>query len=128
MNDIQFAAIALVAIAALVSAFQIALAIGAPWGEWAYGGQNIGVLPQSLRISSGFSLVVYALQVAHFGSHATWWEPPFGIAVSEVLDWVFVAFFALGTVMNGISRSRKERYLWTPVVALSLVCALVIAL
>ncbi len=128
MNDIQTAGAVLCAIAAVVSAFQIALASGAPWGEWAFGGQNPGVLPKHLRISSGLSLVVYALQIMHFGSRAGWWIPIFADVVSSVLDWVFVAFFALGTVMNGISRSHKERYLWTPVVAISLACALWIAL
>lgn len=128
MNDIQIAATVLSAIAAIVSAFQIALASGAPWGEWAFGGQNPGVLPKRLRISSGLSLVVYALQIVHFGSRAGWWMPIAGEPVASVLDWIFVAFFALGTVINGISRSRKERYVWTPVVAISLACALWIAL
>lgn len=128
MNDIQIAATILSVIAAVVSAFQIALAAGAPWGEWAFGGSNRGVLPKRLRVSSALSLAVYALQVIHFGSRAGWWMPVFGENVATSLDWIFVAFFALGTVMNGISRSHKERYLWTPVVAISLACALWIAL
>jgi hypothetical protein len=38
---------------------------------------------------------------------------------------VLVALFAIATVMNGISRSRIERAIWTPVSAVLLVCALV---
>lgn len=128
MNDIQIAASVLVIIAAIVSAFQIALAAGAPWGEWAFGGQHPGTLPRQFRVSSALSVVVYALQIAHFGSVASWWSAPFGDTASGILNWVFVAFFGLGTIMNGISRSRKERFLWTPVVALSLVCAVWVAL
>ncbi|MEY4477031.1 MAG: hypothetical protein RJA31_535 [Actinomycetota bacterium] len=128
MTDIQISAAILAGIAVLVSVFQIALAAGAPWGEWAFGGQNKGTLPRNLRASSAISLVVYGVQIAHFGSRAGWWAPPFGESVGSVLDWVFVAFFALGTVMNGISRSAKERYTWTPVVLVSLVCALWVVL
>ncbi len=128
MNDVQFPASILVFIAGGVALFQIALALGAPWGEWAFGGQHPGRLPRSFRISSATSLVVYGVQIAHFGAVATWWASPFNELVSTILNWVFVAFFAMGTVMNGISRSPKERFLWTPIVALSLACALIVAL
>ncbi|MFM6967791.1 MAG: hypothetical protein ACKOWN_02520 [Microbacteriaceae bacterium] len=128
MSDIQISAAILCGIAVLVSIFQIALAAGAPWGEWAFGGQNKGTLPRNLRASSGLSLILYGVQIAHFGSRVGWWATPFGESTSSVLDWVFVVFFALGTVMNGISRSPKERYTWTPIVLLSLVCALWVAL
>ena len=42
-----------------------------------------------------------------------------------VVLWVLVALFAIATAMNGISRSRIERAIWTPVSAVLLVCALV---
>ena len=128
MNDTFIPALVLVVIAAIVSMFQVALASGAPWGEWAFGGQTKGVLPLNLRISSAMSLLVYAAQIAHYGAVANFWAPPLGNAATPVIDWVFVVFFSLGLVMNSISRSHKERNLWTPVVAVSLGCALVIAL
>lgn len=128
MNDIQIASTILCAIAVLVAVFQVALASGAPWGEWAFGGQNKGRLPRSLRISSGVSLIVYAIQFTHFGSRAGFWVAPFGESAATVFDWVFVGFFVLGSIMNGISRSQKERYLWTPIVLFSLACALWVAL
>ncbi len=128
VNDVSLAASALVVVATIVAVFQIALAAGAPWGEWAFGGQNKGALPVNLRISSIVSLLVYAAQITHYGAVAEFWVSPFGIVVAPVLDWVFVVFFSLGLVMNLISRSHKERNLWAPVVAVSLGCALVIAL
>ena len=33
-----------------IAAFQVFLAAGKPWGEYAFGGQNKGVLPRHLRI------------------------------------------------------------------------------
>ena len=37
---------------AVVAAFQVALAAGAPWGRAAWGGQHQGRLPARLRIAS----------------------------------------------------------------------------
>ncbi len=56
------AAIVAVVLLSIIAAFQLALALGAPWGEAAWGGQNPGVLPRGLRIASGIAaLVVYPL-------------------------------------------------------------------
>jgi len=38
--------------------FQIALAAGVPWGEFAWGGSHPGTLPRQLRIASGASVAV----------------------------------------------------------------------
>ncbi len=45
----QFARVTAVAATGAVSAFEIALALGAPWGAVAFGGQHPGVLPRHLR-------------------------------------------------------------------------------
>jgi hypothetical protein len=42
--------------------------------------------------------------------------------------WALTAYFAVGVVMNGLSRSRKERLLMTPVALGLFACYLVIAL
>lgn len=41
---------------------------------------------------------------------------------------VLVGYFALGIVVNGISRSLPERLVMTPVVTVLAVCCLVVAL
>ena len=128
VTDSTLPAILLIVVAIGVSGFQIALALGAPLGEWAFGGQHQGVLPPQFRVASVVSLLLYAFQIAHYGSIAGWWLPPISNDTVGVINWIFVAFFSVGTVMNGISRSVKERVAWTPVVAASLVCALWIAL
>ena len=54
------AAIALVVILSLLAVFQLALALGAPLGHFAWGGQH-RVLPGRLRIGSLVSIVIYAI-------------------------------------------------------------------
>lgn len=124
----NIAAITICIILILAGIFQALLASGKPWGEWAYGGQNAGVLPKELRISSVFAIFIYIVQIFHYLGQAQVISSLFSTSVNEVINWVMVAFFALGTLMNGISRSKKERNLWTPILFLSLVGSVLVAL
>ena len=93
-----------------VGAFQVALAAGAPWGAAAWAGQTTGVLPPSLRIASGVSVLVYgglAAVVATDRLHsATRWRL---LTAASML-------MVLGAVGNVASQSPVER-LWAPVAA-----------
>lgn len=101
-----------------IAAFQVLLAAGMPWGKYAFGGQNVGVLSLRLRIASIFSsliLLAFALVnlqqagvVVVSANPLTW----------EIGSWVVTCYAVLGTLMNAISRSRPERFLWTPIAAL----------
>ena len=42
--------------------------------------------------------------------------------------WVIAVYFALGIVMNGISRSKPERYTMTPVVIVLTAASVILAL
>jgi predicted cobalt transporter CbtA len=59
--------------------FQIAIVLGAPLGEYAYGGQNPGILKLPFRIASVFSaLVMFAIAghyLAQLGSLRRSWTP-----------------------------------------------------
>lgn len=121
------AAIVFTVILAMLAVFQIALVFGAPFGEYAWGGQRTGRLPAGYRVGSAVSIVLYLLFAAIVLSRS-------GI-ISLVPDrlsvpgvWIVFAYLALGTLMNAISRSRKERIVMTPVAAVLAVLALIVAL
>ena len=120
------AAIVACLILAALAVFQALLIAGRPLGRYAWGGQH-EVLPRNLRIGSAISILLYAVFAIIILESA-------GVAdmlpdvVAEVGIWVLTAYFALGIVMNGISRSKPERAVMTPVcVVLTLLC-LVVAL
>jgi hypothetical protein len=48
--------------------------------------------------------------------------------LTEVSSWVLCAYFAVGIVMNGISRSRPERFVMTPTVLVLALLYLVLSL
>ena len=99
-----------------IAVFQLMLVAGKPWGEYAWGGQNKGVLPVGYRIGSAISLcVLLAFAAINLFAGGFFPLPALGISV-KTLQWVVTGYAALGSVMNAISRSQKERNLWTPVV------------
>ena len=120
------AAIALTVILALLAVFQLALALGAPLGRFAWGGQH-RVLPTRLRIGSLVSIVIYGL-VAVLALDKVGLIDVVPDVVSDIGMWVVFAYFVLGIPLNAISRSKPERYTMTPVVAVLAVLSLLVAL
>lgn len=103
----------LTAVLTLLAVFQIALVFGAPLGRFAWGGQH-RVLPGRLRIGSAVTVLVYAL-IALIAWDRAGVIDIFGDAFSQIAMWVIFAYFALGIVMNAVSRSRPERLTMVPV-------------
>ena len=120
------AAIALVVMLSLLAVFQLALALGAPLGHFAWGGQH-RVLPGRLRIGSLVSIVIYAI-IAVLALDRVWLIDVVPDVVSTVGMWVVFAYFVIGIPLNAISRSKPERYVMTPVVTVLAVLSLLVAL
>jgi hypothetical protein len=118
---IVFSAVVAVVLLAALAVFQVALAAGAPIGQFAWGGQH-RVLPSRLRIGSAVSTALYALFAL-----IIWIAASRSSAVGAVGIWVLTAFFGLGVLMNAASRSRPERLLMTPVALVLALCCLAIA-
>jgi hypothetical protein len=128
MSPVIIAALIQASISLGVAAFQVALVAGAPWGEYAMGGQNPGTLPSRLRIASGVSALIMLAQSGHYLAQAGVLTPLLPHDLNAVVNWFWFAFTAIGLVMNSITRSKKERNLWVPVLAVSFVATLVVAL
>lgn len=111
---------------AVVAAFQIGLAAGAPWGRAAWGGRDGRVLTQKLRIASGIAgLFIYPtiiVWVASVSGLIGGGPKPAG----RVSIWVFAGLFLLGAIMNAASRSPVER-LWAPVSLVISICLGIVA-
>lgn len=123
------AAVVASALFAVLIAFQLALALGAPWGRAAYGGAEPGVLPPRLRVSSAVAVVVWtaiALAVARRAGLPVW--APVPDAWLPVVAWVVVGLLVIAVALNAITRSVVERAIWLPTSLVLLVAVLVVAL
>ena len=125
MSEIA-ALIYLIATGAVVT-FQLALALGAPWGSYAMGGAFPGRFPATMRAAAIGQAVVLVLMAAVVLSR-TGLVLPGWTAASRWLIWVVVAFGATGVVLNAITPSAGERRVWLPMAFIMLACSLTVAL
>jgi hypothetical protein len=108
--------------------FQAAIVLGAPLGEYSYGGANKGVLPRNYRVSSVFS-ALFALAVSgHYLSQLGLIPQLLASDANSIANWVLVGFAILATIVNNISRSKKERLIWGPTTFLMLIASVTVAL
>ena len=123
----EVAAIIAVVLLAVVAVFQITLALGAPLGKAAWGGQQEAVLPGRFRIASAvagaiiYPLIILLVMISS-DLVAADWLPRIGSAVM----WALAALFTIGALGNFASRSKIER-IWGPVSLGIAVCCGVIA-
>lgn len=107
--------------------FQVALIAGAPLGHLAWGGRD-RVLPRRKRLGSGTSILLYVaftvivLQRAELIAVLPWSTFPY------VATWVLVGYFILGIGLNGLSRSRAEKWTMAPLCAVLAALTTLIAL
>mmetsp|Transcript_13780 Transcript_13780/g.25964 ORF Transcript_13780/g.25964 Transcript_13780/m.25964 type:complete len:149 (-) Transcript_13780:1480-1926(-) len=98
-----------------ISIFQLVLALGVPLGKAAWGGSS-SKLSTTLRVASGISCFLWAF-ISHLLCIKT------GLVTSNLFSETFVnkalnfLFYLLmvSCVMNWISQSLVERYIWGPV-------------
>ena len=114
------------ALLAGVALFQVALVLGAPWGEYTQGGSTAGSLPAGQRAVAAVSAVLLVVMagalLARVGVGPMSALPR---GVIAVLAWFTVVYSVAGVVLNLATPSAKERMLWAPATALIAVLALV---
>lgn len=111
----------------VVVLFQLALALGAPWGAYAMGGAFPGRLPPKVRLAALAQAILLGLMAAVVLSRAGLVLPGWSQA-SVWLTWVIVAFAAISILLNTITPSAGERRLWLPVTLVLVVSSLTVAL
>ncbi len=127
MDITVIAALVFAVVAGGVIAFQLALALGAPWGRYAMGGAFPGRFPPPMRVAAVVQAILIALLAVVVLSAAGLVLPDLATA-APWLVWVAVVVSAIAVVLNVISRSAGERRIWVPVATVLLVSSLLVAL
>ena len=120
------AAIVFAVVAAGAIGFQLALALGAPWGAYAMGGAYHGRFPPPLRLAALIQALLLAVLALGVLSRAGLVDMP---VVRDLpwLVWAAAAFSAVSLVLNAVSRSPGERRIWVPVAIVMLGSSLIVA-
>lgn len=128
MNIVVIAALIQAVIALGVAIFQIALVAGAPLGEYTMGGQHPGKLPGQFRVTAAVSAIIMVAQSGHYLAQAGILNPALSPGQNAIVNWFWFGFAVLGLIVNSISKSKKERNTWVPVLLVSAICTLLVAL
>jgi cell division protein FtsW (lipid II flippase) len=114
----------LCALLAVQIVFQTKIAAGAPYGRISYGGKYKETLPKNYRIVSAMSVFVYLFFISVVLSYSSDLNT-YSETFSRSVLWFMAVFFGLGTLANGASRSKPERW-WALYTVIALLFTLLV--
>ena len=111
----------------MVILFQLALALGMPWGSLAMGGKFPGKFPPAMRVSCIIQILILAtLDLLVLTKSNLMFENWYSFADAGI--WFVVVFSAIATVLNLITQSKWEKRIWAPVSILMLISSIIVAM
>ncbi|MFT5692659.1 MAG: hypothetical protein ACI92E_001995 [Oceanicoccus sp.] len=126
MIDTTVAAYLFCAFTAVIVVFQLALALGAPWGELAMAGKYPGRFPAKMRIAALVQTVLLSVLALIVLVRAELVLGEF-IELSRSAVWFVVVIYVVSAILNTITPSKKERMIWAPFAIVQLICSLIVA-
>ena len=104
-----------------VAVMEVLLIFGLPLGEFTMGGRY-KVLPPMFRLFAASSIILQLFGVAMLLQGSCLMNMWLADKVIKIICFDFAGFFAVNTIMNFISPSKKEKYVMTPLAAIEAVC------
>ncbi len=105
----------------VMATMTVLVACGLPLGEFTMGGQH-KILPKNLRVAAVISVAIQffaMIIILQAGGFIPLW---FSFKVTKYICFFFAAYLSLNTIMNMISKSRKERFVMTPLSLIAGIC------
>ena len=112
---------------AIIAVMTILVACGLPLGEFTMGGQY-RVLPKKLRVFAVASFIVQLFAITiilQAGGLISLW---FSIRVTKYICLFLAAYLSTNVFMNLFSKSKKEKYIMTPLSLIATICFWIVAL
>ena len=97
----------------VIATMTVLVACGLPLGEFTMGGQH-KILPKKFRVLAVISVAIQIFAmiiILQAGGFISLW---LSFKVTKYICFFFAAYLSLNTIMNMISKSRKEKYVMTP--------------
>ena len=126
MTDANVSAYVFCFFTAIIVAFQLALALGAPWGEFAMGGKYPGRLPPTMRVAALVQLLLLLFVALIVLVRAELFLGAY-MEIARSAVWFVVALFAVSSVLNIITPSKKERMVGGPIAIVLLISSAIVA-
>lgn len=126
-GDRQMIAIAGAILMLVVITLGILLLCGFPLGELTMGGQY-RVFPFKMRVLLLIQLILqifFVIIILQMGGYVPLW---FSDNITQIICIIMAAYLSLNTVANFISKSKKEKYIMTPLSLVTAICFWITAL
>ena len=110
-----------VAVFGVIATMTVLDACGLPLGEFTMGGQH-KILPKKLRVVAVISVAIQIFAmiiILQAGGFISLW---LSFKVTKYICFFFAAYLSLNTIINMISKSRKEKYVMTPLSLIAGIC------
>lgn len=111
----------------IVIILSILIICGLPLGELTMGGQY-RIFPKKLRIILVLQLVLqifFVLNILQMGKFIPLW---FSYNTTKIIGIVMAVYLSINTIMNLISKSKKEKYVMMPLSLVTAICFWITAL
>ena len=105
----------------IIAIMTVLVACGFPLGEFTMGGQH-KILPKKLRVAAVISVAIQIFAmiiILQAGGFISLW---FSFKVTKYICFFFAAYLSLNTIRNMMSKSRKEKYVMTPLSLIVGIC------
>jgi len=99
----------------------ILLFSGFPVGEYVMGGQN-KILPKEKKALIFVAIVIQIFLIIVLMQTGLVIDVGIPDTVTRILSWIFAIYITINVIMNFLSRSKKERYLMTPLSLITAIC------
>ena len=105
----------------VIAIMTVLVACGLPLGEFTMGGQH-KILPKKFRVVAVISVAIQIFAIIiilQAGSFISMW---FSFKLTKYICFFFAVYLSLNTIMNMISKIRKEKYVMTPLSLIAGIC------
>lgn len=126
LEKIMIAIIGAIAFSVVI-VLSILIIFGMPLGELTMGGQY-KVFPKRLRIILVTQLILqifFVIVILQMGGFLSLW---FSEKTTKIIGIVMAVYLTLNAIMNFVSKSKKEKYIMTPLSVVAAVCFWITAL
>ena len=105
----------------VIATMTILVACGFPLGEFTMGGQH-KILPNKFRVMAVISVAIQIFAMIIILQAGGFIPLCLSFNLTKYICFFFAAYLSLNTIVNMISKSRKEKYVMTPLSLIAGIC------
>lgn len=99
----------------------ILLALGLPFGEFAMGGKY-KIMPKQMRVACGISVIIQTIAILALLQTGKVISLDISLGTAKGVCYFFAIYLTINTLVNAISKSKKEKLVMTPLSLVTAIC------